>query len=782
MKQKKTVKTKQDVVPAVQPLLLGKFSVSKTPLRLAVLFSSIIILLYSFYLAYTVRFQPVKRFGYIIHEFDPWFQYRATKYLSDHGWYAFFHWYDRMSWYPLGRPVGGTIYPGLQITAVAIHRALQWVGYPLSLQHVCVLIPAWFGVICTFFTALLAYELSFSLSTAAITAFLYCIIPAHTMRSMAGKFDNECIALSAMMATFYFWVRSLRTPSSWPIGIMAGLAYGYMVAAWGGFVFVLNLVALHAGVMALVDWSRNSYNPSLLKAYALFFVIGTAIATRVPPVALLPFRSLEQMSAIVVLLFLIGLHISETQRRKQNAKVLSWTCLRIRCYVFTCMGVSLLAIMVALIPSGFLEPVTVRVRALFVRHTRTGNPLVDSVAEHRPADEKAFMSFLGFCSRLWPFGVVALLVPPLTSLPSRVFVICFSVTSFYFSQKMSRLLLLAGPPATVATGFLMGSVVDSAAKSLFWVSNSTSISGKNSKKAKATANDSIVVLAKDPQKYVRRHYPVRWCVLNVLFFAGVLYLLFFTSFAVKNRRRANEGLHPYVVFEAGVSDSSSPTGRKKILVTDYLDSYLWLKEATPQDARVLAWWDYGYQITGIAERTTLADGNTWNHEQIAVIGKMLTSPVETAHSLVRHVADYVLIWAGQLADDLKKSTHMARIGNSIFGDICPDDPQCRNFGFSDAAFQYPSSSMRNSLLYHLHTAGIVSEVTMPPNTFQLVHTSKHGLVRIYKVLNVSEESKAWVADPTNRVCSEEHSWVCVGQFPPAKEIQDLISKIVPFPT
>jgi len=27
---------------------------------------------------------------------------------------------------------------------------------------------------------------------------------------------------------------------------------------------------------------------------------------------------------------------------------------------------------------------------------------------------------------------------------------------------------------------------------------------------------------------------------------------------------------------------------------------------------VIAWWDYGYQITGIAKRTSLADGNTWS--------------------------------------------------------------------------------------------------------------------------------------------------------------------------
>ena len=40
-------------------------------------------------------------------------------------------------------------------------------------------------------------------------------------------------------------------------------------------------------------------------------------------------------------------------------------------------------------------------------------------------------------------------------------------------------------------------------------------------------------------------------------------------------------------------------------------AYTWLKDNTPEDARVMAWWDYGYQIAGIANRTTIADGNTW---------------------------------------------------------------------------------------------------------------------------------------------------------------------------
>ena len=78
----------------------------------------------------------------------------------------------------------------------------------------------------------------------------------------------------------------------------------------------------------------------------------------------------------------------------------------------------------------------------------------------------------------------------------------------------------------------------------------------------------------------------------------------------------------------------------------------------------MAWWDYGYQITGIANRTSVADGNTWNHEHIATLGRILTAPQEEAHSYARHLADYVLVWAGGGGDDLAKSPHLARIGNA----------------------------------------------------------------------------------------------------------------------
>lgn len=46
--------------------------------------------------AYHIRMYAIEGFGRVIHEFDPWFNFRATQYLADNGWDAFFHWFDRM--------------------------------------------------------------------------------------------------------------------------------------------------------------------------------------------------------------------------------------------------------------------------------------------------------------------------------------------------------------------------------------------------------------------------------------------------------------------------------------------------------------------------------------------------------------------------------------------------------------------------------------------------------------------------------------------------------------
>ncbi len=36
----------------------------------------------------------------------------------------------------------------------------------------------------------------------------------------------------------------------------------------------------------------------------------------------------------------------------------------------------------------------------------------------------------------------------------------------------------------------------------------------------------------------------------------------------------------------------------------------------------MSWWDYGYQITAMANRTSLVDNNTWNNTHISRVGQV----------------------------------------------------------------------------------------------------------------------------------------------------------------
>ena len=183
----------------------------------------------------------------------------------------------------------------------------------------------------------------------------------------------------------------------------------------------------------------------------------------------------------------------------------------------------------------------------------------------------------------------------------------------------------------------------------------------------------------------------------------------------------------------------------------------------------MAWWDYGYQINGIANRTTLADGNTWNHEHIALLGKCLVSPELEGHKIVRHLADYVLVWttrfAGMYGDDLAKSPHMARIAGSVYPDVSQE-------GFYVDEMGRPSESMRESLLYKLHSFGMQAEVP-ELEKYEEVYTSKYKMVRIWKVLDVDEESKRAAAAGENKKC-DAGGWYCPGEYPEA--LRDVLSK------
>ncbi len=61
-----------------------------------------VVLALAWAVGFASRLFAVIRFESIIHEFDPWFNYRSTAYMVKHGFYDFLNWFDERAWYPLG--------------------------------------------------------------------------------------------------------------------------------------------------------------------------------------------------------------------------------------------------------------------------------------------------------------------------------------------------------------------------------------------------------------------------------------------------------------------------------------------------------------------------------------------------------------------------------------------------------------------------------------------------------------------------------------------------------
>ena len=332
------------------------------------------------YGAVRIRLFSVEHYGRVIHEFDPWFNFRATEYMVEHGWQKFQAWFDEQAWYPLGRHVGSTTYPGLQLTAWALYEAIRWAGFEISLNDVCVFLPAGFGAVASLFTGGIAYEVTRSPNAAVFATGLMAVLPAHLMRSVAGGFDNESIAISGIVATFYFWVRSLRSSGSWPSAVLCGCTYTYMVAAWGGYIFVLNMIGAHAALLLLL----GRYSACLHRAYSLWYIIGTAGALFGPARHLVgwqPFQSLEQLMPLAAFGALQPLALADALARRRRLSAADAFALQLQ--LLGTAGLVAAATAALLLPAGYLGPLSARVRGLFIRHTKTGNPLVDSVAEHQ---------------------------------------------------------------------------------------------------------------------------------------------------------------------------------------------------------------------------------------------------------------------------------------------------------------------------------------------------------------------------------------------------------------
>ena len=128
-----------------------------------------------------------------------------------------------------------------------------------------------------------------------------------------------------------------------------------------------------------------------------------------------------------------------------------------------------------------------------------------------------------------------------------------------------------------------------------------------------------------------------------MFFVGLM-TLFLVTYAMHCVWATSEAYSsPSIVLSARSHDGS------RIIFDDFREAYWWLRMNTPEDAKIMSWWDYGYQLAAMANRTILVDNNTWNNTHISRVGQAMASSEEHAYEIMKELdVDYVLVIFGGL--------------------------------------------------------------------------------------------------------------------------------------
>ncbi|KAI8958351.1 glycosyltransferase family 66 protein [Daldinia sp. FL1419] len=700
---------------------VGRNQSTKTLLR-------VIILFFIAGAAVASRLFSVIRFESIIHEFDPWFNFRATKYLVAHGFYDFWDWFDDRTWHPLGRVTGGTLYPGLMVTSGVIYHLLRALTVPVDIRNICVLLAPAFSGLTAFASYLLTNEMTTSPSAGLLAAAFMGIAPGYISRSVAGSYDNEAIAIFLLVFTFYLWIKALKLGSVlW--GALCALFYGYMVASWGGYAFITCLVPLHAFVLICM----GRFSMRLYVSYTTWYALGTLASMQIPFVGFLPVRTSEHMPALGIFGFLQLVAFLEYVRSAVPSR-------QFQTFLYVGLGgvfgISLLGL-IGLTTFGYIAPWSGRFYSLWdTGYAKIHIPIIASVSEHQPTAWPAFFFDLNFLIWLFPAGVY-LCFQRLED--EHVFIIVYALFGSYFAGVMVRLMLTLTPVVCVAAAIAVSQVLDT-----YLVVRSPELTeNKEDENADTKKASKHGVLRTAAQPVVGIYN-----FLSKSFIAGcmTLYLLLFVQHCTWVTSNAYSS--PSVVLASRMPDGSQH------IIDDYREAYQWLRQNTKEDAKIMSWWDYGYQIGGMADRPTLVDNNTWNNTHIATVGKAMSSREEVSYPIMRqHEVDYVLVVFGGLlgysGDDINKFLWMVRIAEGIW----PDEVKERDFFTARGEYRVDdqaSETMKNSLMYKMSYYNYGS--LFPPgqaqdrvrgarlpdkgpvlNTLEEAYTSENWIIRIYKV-------------------------------------------------
>ena len=276
-------------------------------------------------------------------------------------------------------------------------------------------------------------------------------------------------------------------------------------------------------------------------------------------------------------------------------------------------GGVVLSAVVLLTYAGVIAPWSGRFYSLWdTGYAKIHIPIIASVSEHQPTTWFSFFFDLHILVLTFPVGLWYVIK---NINDERVFIVLYAVSAVYFAGVMVRLMLTLTPVVCVLSAIAFSRLLQLYLKEEESVQSRTTAGSSDEESSdEKTLYDKAGKLKKMKHEQARDAEARQGLGGNVRSFAVLAVMMMLMMFAVHcTWVTSNAYSSPSIVLASYGQDGS------RQIIDDFREAYYWLWQNTHQDSRVMSWWDYGYQIAGMANRTTLVDNNTWNNSHIALV-------------------------------------------------------------------------------------------------------------------------------------------------------------------
>jgi dolichyl-diphosphooligosaccharide--protein glycosyltransferase len=565
----------------------------------------IAVLAISFSTAFIMRAYPLK-YGFYLNEFDPYFDYRATKYIVDNGLEAYLNWHDTMSWYPEGRNVPASSQSGLHIVAAVLYQIF---GMGTSLLDFTIILPVILGSLTTIVIFALVRTIGGN-AAGMFSALLFAFSPAIISRGNLGWFKSEPLGLFLGLLSIYLFLSAMKhSQIKYTIlkGVAAGLLLGLANASWGGIQYFSIPISLF---FVCIPFFRKDIKIPMY--VAIVFTISALISAGAFPRPGISFvLGLPGIALIGGTIFIIIANILKriTNPRKQVRNMLF--------LLIVFVGVA-----AAAIASGTYYSSSFRYLNAINPFLSAVNPLTESVAEHfTPTLVDYFTQY----SILLMFAGLGALMALRRRDDMSIFALIIGLTGLYVSAAFARLLVFSSIGIIILAGLGLYEVTRSILEyKETYTTERSSISAKGSKAKRKFENIKV----KHQHKSI---------ILRLAYIAVITSLLVVPMIYPPNSNWLSLADIPPSIANGG-------TGYR-VTTTDWFDALNWISKSTPKDSVIASWWDYGYWITALGNRTSLADNATINQTRIKTLAKMFIDQEEGGIKIAQDLkADYILVY------------------------------------------------------------------------------------------------------------------------------------------